>query len=98
MPRLEEDSAAGAGRVATRRLDADDRDRIGTVRSILTSAPRDRIGGGTPPRIASVEAAFSAESWIRRAGAERGLTPGPVGLADTKAEDEPREKPPLRNL
>ena len=31
MPRLEEDSAAKAGRVATRRLDADDRDRISTV-------------------------------------------------------------------
>jgi hypothetical protein len=30
--------------------------------------------------------------------AERGLAPGVVGLADTKAEDEPREEPPLRNL
>ena len=32
--------------------------------------------------------AFSAESCIRKAVAERGLTPGPVGLADAKAEDE----------
>jgi hypothetical protein len=30
----------------------------------------------------------SAESCIRKAVAERGLTPGPVGLADAKAEDE----------
>ena len=33
-------------------------------------------------------AAFSAESCIRKAVAERGLTPGLVGLADAKAEDE----------
>jgi hypothetical protein len=30
----------------------------------------------------------SAESCIRKAVAERGLTPGLVGLADAKAEDE----------
>ena len=29
MPRLDEDSATGAGRIATRRLDADDRVRVG---------------------------------------------------------------------
>ena len=34
------------------------------------------------------EAASSAESCIRKAVAERGLTPGLVGLADAKAEDE----------
>jgi hypothetical protein len=32
--------------------------------------------------------ALFAESCIRKAVAERGLTPGPVGLADAKAEDE----------
>jgi hypothetical protein len=32
--------------------------------------------------------ALSAESCIRKAVAERGLIPGPVGLADTKPEDE----------
>ena len=31
---------------------------------------------------------LSAESCIRKAVAERGLTPGLVGLADAKAEDE----------
>ncbi len=31
---------------------------------------------------------FSAESCIRKAVVERGLTPGLVGLADAKAEDE----------
>jgi hypothetical protein len=36
--------------------------------------------------------ALSAESCIRKAVAERGLTPGLVGLADAKAEDEPRER------
>ena len=62
MPRLDEDSATGAGRIATRRLDADDRVRVSTVRSILSRAARDGIGGGTqrlsskpvkrePPRI-----------------------------------------------
>jgi hypothetical protein len=35
---------------------------------------------------------------IRKAVAERGLTPDLVGLADPKAEDEPREKRRLRNL
>ena len=55
MPRLDEDSATGAGRVATRRLDADDRDRISTVRSILTSAPRDKIGGGMTRQAAALE-------------------------------------------
>jgi hypothetical protein len=39
MPRLAEDSATGTGRVATRRLDADDRVRISTVRSILRATP-----------------------------------------------------------
>jgi hypothetical protein len=57
MPRLAEDSATGTGRVATRRLDADDRDRISTVRSILTSAACDRIGGGTPRQAAAFERA-----------------------------------------
>jgi hypothetical protein len=33
-------------------------------------------------------AAYFAESCIRKAVLERGLTPGLVGLADTKAEDE----------
>ena len=55
MPRLEEDSAAGAGRIATRRLDADDRVRVSTVRSILTSAARDKIGCGTPQQAAAFE-------------------------------------------
>jgi hypothetical protein len=32
--------------------------------------------------------ASSAESCIRKAVVARGLTPGLVGLADTKAEDE----------
>src|SRR5262245_63293337 len=32
--------------------------------------------------------ASSAESWIRKAVGDRGLTPGPVGLADPTAEDE----------
>src|SRR5262249_13882428 len=32
--------------------------------------------------------AASAESCIRKAGARRGLTPGPAGLADPTAEDE----------
>jgi hypothetical protein len=35
-----------------------------------------------------VPSASSAESCIRRAVAERGLTPGLVGLADTKSENE----------
>ena len=39
------------------------------------------------------ESAPSAESCIRKAVAERGLTPGLVGLADAKAEDEPRARP-----
>ena len=39
MPWLDEDSATGAGRIATRRLDADDRVRISTVRSILRAPP-----------------------------------------------------------
>ena len=33
-------------------------------------------------------AAWIAESCIRKAVVERGLTPGLVGLADAKAEDE----------
>jgi hypothetical protein len=32
--------------------------------------------------------ALSAESCIRKAVTERGITPGLVGLADTTAEDE----------
>ena len=32
--------------------------------------------------------ASSAESCIRKAGVARGLSPGLVGLADAKAEDE----------
>ena len=32
--------------------------------------------------------ASSEESWIRKAVGERGLSPGPVGLADPTAEDE----------
>ena len=36
----------------------------------------------------SADFVFSAESCIRKAVAERGVTPGPVGLADAKAEDE----------
>ena len=32
--------------------------------------------------------ACSAESWIRKAGAERGILPGLIGLADPTAEDE----------
>jgi hypothetical protein len=41
-------------------------------------------------RLANVDevAAQSAESCIRKAVAERGLTSGVVGLADAKAEDE----------
>ncbi len=42
MPRLAEDSATGTGRVATRRLDADDRVRGSTVRSILRAPPATR--------------------------------------------------------
>ena len=55
MPWLDEDSATGAGRIATRRLDADDRVRVSTVRSILTSAARDRIGGGATQQAAALE-------------------------------------------
>jgi hypothetical protein len=44
MPRLDEDSATGAGRIATRRLDADDRVRISTVRSILRAPPATEKG------------------------------------------------------
>jgi hypothetical protein len=55
MPRLAEDSATGTGRVATRRLDADDRVRISSVRSILTRAARDRIGGGETRKAAALE-------------------------------------------
>ena len=35
-----------------------------------------------------MRSAPSAESCIRKAVSERGFTPGPVGLADAKAEDE----------
>jgi hypothetical protein len=66
MPRLEEDSATGAGRIAPRRLDADDRVRVSTVRSILTSAPRDRIGGGTPPQAAAFERAGDTRTPAKR--------------------------------
>ena len=55
IPWLDEDSATGAGRIATRRLDADDRVRVSTVRSILTSAACDKIGGGTTPQAAAFE-------------------------------------------
>jgi hypothetical protein len=55
MPQLAEDSATGAGRIATRRLDADDRVRVSTVRSILPSAARDKIGGGTTQQAAAFE-------------------------------------------
>jgi len=37
--------------------------------------------------------ASSAERCIRKAVDERGLSPGPVGLADATAEDEPRVRP-----
>ena len=39
-------------------------------------------------REVSRQRAPSEESCIRKAVAERGLTPGPAGLADTTAEDE----------
>ncbi len=55
MPRLDEDSATGAGRIATRRLDADDRVQVSTVRSILTIAARDKIGGGATRQAAALE-------------------------------------------
>ena len=42
MPRLVEDSATGTGRVATRRLDADDRVRVSSVRFILRAPPATR--------------------------------------------------------
>jgi len=42
MPWFDEDSATGAGRIATRRLDADDRVRVSTVRSILRAPPATR--------------------------------------------------------
>ena len=45
-----------------------------------------RIGKGSSDGIPRVR--LFAESCIRKAVAERGLTPGPVGLADAKAEDE----------
>lgn len=38
--------------------------------------------------VLSYAAASSAESCIREAVVAQGLSPGPVGLADTKAEDE----------
>ena len=41
-----------------------------------------------PLLIVALAVRVSAESCIRKAVAERGLTPGPVGLADAKAEDE----------
>jgi len=66
MPRLGEDSATRAGRIATRRLDVDDRDRINTVRSILTSAPRDRIGGGASPQAAAFERAGDMRTPAKR--------------------------------
>ena len=44
MPQLDEDSATGTGWVATRRLDADDRVRISTVRSSYRAPPRQDRG------------------------------------------------------
>ena len=44
MPQLAEDSATGAGRIAIRRLDADDRVRISTVSSILRAPPATEKG------------------------------------------------------
>ena len=55
MPRLAEDSATGTGRVATRRLDADDRVRVSTVTIDPTRSARDRIGGGTTRQAAAFE-------------------------------------------
>jgi hypothetical protein len=40
------------------------------------------------PMLRSIADAPFAESCIRKAVVERGLTPGLVGLADAKAEDE----------
>jgi hypothetical protein len=57
MPWLDEDSATGAGRIATPRLDADDRVRMSTVRSILRAPPRDRKEGSTPQKAAAFERA-----------------------------------------
>ena len=66
MPRLEEDSATGAGRIATRRLDADDRVRGSTVRSILTSAACAKIGGGRTPQAAAFERAGDTRTPAKR--------------------------------
>ena len=41
-----------------------------------------------PPVSSPSRSARSAESCIRKADVARGFTPGFVGLADTKAEDE----------
>jgi hypothetical protein len=46
------------------------------------------LGPVGPSPLKNVPSATSAESCIRKAVSERGLTPGPVGLADTTAEDE----------
>jgi hypothetical protein len=54
MPWLDDDSAPGAGRIAPRRLDADDRVRGRTVRSIRTSAACDKREGGTTPQAAAL--------------------------------------------
>jgi len=55
MPQLAEDSATGAGRIATRRLDADDRVRVSTVRSILRAPPATGKGAArrNRPRLSS---------------------------------------------
>ena len=66
MPRLVEDSATGTGRVATRRLDADDRVRVSTVRSILRRSARDRIGGGTTRQAAAFERAGDTRTPAKR--------------------------------
>jgi hypothetical protein len=66
MPWLDEESATGAGRIATRRLDADDRVRVSTVRSILTSAPRDRIASSTTQQAAAFERAGDTRIPARR--------------------------------
>src|SRR4051812_25180884 len=57
--------------------------------------------GTHAPRYLPFKGASSAESYIRKAVSERGLTPGPAGLADAKAEigiGGSREAPPYPDL
>jgi hypothetical protein len=54
--------------------------------SLASVRQTDARWGGTGNHIP--EGAWTAESCIRKAVAGRGLTPGLVGLADAKAEDE----------